>query len=201
MSQYLAGLTAIACYALYSSNVYSLPLANIIGALGVALPPLAGVALSIVTGLNSDLARKGHLQTSRVFQIVIAFFLVYETVIATLAGIHLSPPGSLNCALRETWESLFRTKDAGSIRRIQDGFNCCGFNSPRDMAFPFPDAHHGSDACLVRFERSGACLEPWRQEEQKVAIMLLVVPLAVFVWKASSARIAFWLRTDMFLPH
>lgn len=78
---------------------------------------------------------------------------------------------------------LFSAKDKQSIKRIQDAFSCCGFNSPLDMAFPFQDARHGADACLVRYERDQACFEPWRREERKVAIMLLVVPLAVFVWK------------------
>ena len=110
-------------------------------------------------------------------------FLVFESVLATLAGTHISPPGSLTCALRETWEGLFSSKDASSIRKIQDRFSCCGFNSPRDMAFPFPDKTHDTDACIVRYDRHQACFEPWRMEERKVAIMLLVVPIAVFVWK------------------
>lgn len=82
---------------------------------------------------------------------------------------------------------MFRSKDAAGIRRIQDAFNCCGLNSPRDMAYPFPDAQHQSDACMVRFERDTACIDLWRGEERKVAIMLLVVPIAVFVWKVSTA--------------
>ncbi len=58
------------------------------------------------------------------------------------------------------------------------------------MAWPFPDGNHGVDACVVRYERDARCLEPWREEERKVAIMLLVVPIAVFVWKVrpSSAQ-------------
>jgi len=99
---------------------------------------------------------------------------------------------------------MFRAKDAEGIRRIQDAFNCCGFNSARDMAYPFPDASHGSDACLVRYERQRACMEPWRHEEQKVAIMLLVVPLAVFVWKIvivlSPSSSSAWLPSAIRLP-
>lgn len=117
---------------------------------------------------------------------MIAFFLVFETVLATLAGTHVSPPGSLTCALREMWEKLYDTKDYEAIRTIQDTFSCCGFNSPTDMAFPFPDASHGVDACMMKYDRDDACFEAWRMEERKVAIMLLVVPVAVFVWKASS---------------
>jgi hypothetical protein len=161
-----------------------LPIADVVSAFAIALPPLAGVALEIVISLNEKLAAKGQLQTSRIFQIVVAFFLIYESVLATLAGIHISPPGNLNCALRDTWQKLFQSKEEGCVRRIQDAFQCCGFATMRDMAWPFQDANHGADACMVRYEeRQRACLEPWRNEEQKVAIMLLVVPIAVFLWK------------------
>ena len=50
------------------------------------------------------------------------------------------------------------------------------------MAFPFQDAGHGVEACVVRYERTAACFEPWRGEERRVAVMLLVVPVAVFAW-------------------
>lgn len=73
-------------------------------------------------------------------------------------------------------------KQGGCIRRIQDDFSCCGLMSTKDMAYPIPDATHGADACLVRYERDQSCFEPWRQEERKVAIMLLIVPIAVFIW-------------------
>lgn len=74
-------------------------------------------------------------------------------------------------------------KDAKSILRIQDAFDCCGFNSPQDMAFPFPDKTHGADTCMVRYERSTSCIEPWRAAERQVAIIMLVIPVAVFAWK------------------
>lgn len=181
--QYLLALTGLAGYALHSTNAYSLPIPNAQCALTIALPTLAGVALEIVISFNERLAAKGQLQASRVFQVVVAFFLVFESVLATLAGTHYSPPGSLNCALRERWEKLNSERHDKSIRRIQDTFSCCGFNSPRDMAWPRPDATHGADACMVRYDRDRRCLEPWRDEERKVAIMLLIVPVAVFLWK------------------
>lgn len=54
------------------------------------------------------------------------------------------------------------------------------------MAWPFADKRHGVEACVVRYERSRACMEPWRREEQKVAVLLLVVPVAVFLWKVNA---------------
>lgn len=185
LSQYLLALTALAGYALRSTHVYSLPIPDVVSALTITLPPLAGVALELVLSLNEKLAARGQLQTSRIFQVVIAFFLVYESVLATLAGTHISPPGSLTCALREKWQGLFQRHEDRCIERIQDAFNCCGFMSTRDMAFPRQDGR-GPDACMVRYERDQACFEPWREEERRVAVMLLVVPIAVFLWKVSA---------------
>jgi len=53
------------------------------------------------------------------------------------------------------------------------------------MAWPFPGNGRGADACVVRYaERADKpCLEDWRDMERKVAIVLLVVPLGVFLWK------------------
>lgn len=57
------------------------------------------------------------------------------------------------------------------------------------MAWPFRDASHGDDACMIRYEeRDRACLDPWRDEERKVAIMLLIVPVMVFLWKVCLLR-------------
>ena len=53
------------------------------------------------------------------------------------------------------------------------------------MASLFPDQTYGSDGCMVRDARDTACLEPWRSMERKVAIILLVVPVAVFAWKVA----------------
>lgn len=87
---------------------------------------------------------------------------------------------------------------------IQDTFDCCGLNGVQDMAWPFPNAQRGADACRVRFERNTACLEPWKAEERKVAIMLLVVPLAVFVWMVAIALSpttqSSWLPSQLSLP-
>ncbi|KAF2768672.1 hypothetical protein EJ03DRAFT_273808 [Teratosphaeria nubilosa] len=185
---YLLALTIIGAFALHTAHAYSQPIPDILCALTVALPPLAGVALETILSCHTHLATKGQLQTSRIFQVVVLFFITYETVLATLAGTHISPSGSLNCALRERWQNMFRVKDGEGIRAIQDAFQCCGLESVRDMAFPFPSASEGrdADACVVAYHRDRACLDAWRGQERQVAIMLLVVPVAVFAWKVSS---------------
>lgn len=181
-----------------------MPIPNVLSALTVALPPLAGIALESIVSFQHQLALKGKLQTSKVFQAVNVVFLIYETVLATLAGTHIAPIGGLWCPLHDKWQEMRMSKDAKSIQRIQDAFNCCGFKSPRDMAWPFPNKTHGSDTCMVRFERDTACLEPWRMTERKIAIMLLVVPVAVFLWKVALFLApgfdAHWLPSAIRLP-
>ncbi|EME48649.1 hypothetical protein DOTSEDRAFT_162315 [Dothistroma septosporum NZE10] len=185
---YLLTLTILAVYTLHLSNYYSLPIPNVHSALTVALPPLAGIALETLISLQTYYITKSpshQISATKSLQTTTALFLIYETVLATLAGTHISPLGGLWCPLHDKWTGLFRSKDSTSIARIQDAFSCCGFNGVRDMAFPFPDGTHDSDACVGRYERDTACLEPWRSMERKVAIILLVVPVMVFMWQVA----------------
>ena len=132
--------------------------------------------------VNEHLAAQGQIQTSRVFQVTVALLLVFEAVLATLAGTHIRSQGSLPCALRDRWEQMYRKKDATHIRRIQDAFNCCGFKSVKDMAYPFKS---DANTCSVNYSRDTPCLGPWRGKERDVGIILMVVVVGVFVWKVS----------------
>ncbi|KAF7196440.1 hypothetical protein HII31_02168 [Pseudocercospora fuligena] len=196
---FLAGLTILAAYALHRCNALNLPIPNSLSAFIVALPPLAGIVLESLISFQYQLAAKGRIQNSKVFQSVNALFLVYEAVVATLAGTHIMPVGGLWCPLHDKWSEMFRNKNSQAIRSIQDAFACCGFASTKDMAWPFPDNKHGSDACVVRFERDTACLDPWRHEEQKIAIMLLVVPVVLFVTPGFGFDTS-WLPSTLQLP-
>ncbi|QIW97740.1 hypothetical protein AMS68_003258 [Peltaster fructicola] len=204
---YLLVLTALAAYGLYSANDLSLPVPNILSALAVALPSLAGLALETSSSMTS--ARRTNASAHvrpYVLQVVSAFFLIYETVLATLAGTHLAPVGTLDCALFKQWQHLFRIKDEQSVRRIQDRFDCCGYRSPQDMAWPFPQRNAGIDAgaCVSRFQRSVACFEPWQEAERRVAGFLLAVALSMFIWQMLFLYIGpeetSWLPSTIRLP-
>jgi len=202
---YLAALTALAAYALRQANYYSLPIPNALGALTVALPPLAGIALESIISFQSHLVAKGQLSHSKVYQTVNAAFLVYEAVLATLSGSHIAPVGGLFCPLHDKWTEMRKARNAKAIQAIQDAFNCCGFNGLRDMAYPFPDKTHGDDRCIVMYERDTICVNPWRDMERHVAIIMLVVPLAVFLWKTvlffSPGVEGSWLPSAIRLPN
>lgn len=116
--------------------------------------------------------------------VIVANFVIfiYSTVVITLLGTHVGPPSDLDCGLRKQWQSMFHLKDSRSIRVIQDQYNCCGFASPSDMAWPFPDKSHKADACKTSFGRTGSCMGPWKAEEQHIAGLLMGAVGLVVVW-------------------
>lgn len=184
-------------YATHSSRSFSLPLPNTLSALALALPPIAGLAIETSTALASSLSSHPNTRNYRATKtssippvllpstLTILLLVVYCTVVATLAGTHISPLGGLGCALGERWSELFRGKKGERIRRIQDQWQCCGFRSTRDMAYPFPTNNVRSDACATTFDRTRACFEPWREQERLVAGLMLGVAVGVFLWIVS----------------
>ena len=200
-TKYLLLLTTLAAYALHRNDYLSLPIPNILGALCIALPPLAGVALettlsliatanrayskplALTTTNNNNRNRLSPARAAQIQQTVLALLLIYETAIATLAGTYLH---ASECGLREKWQGMFHAKDAQGIRAIQEALKCCGFGSTKDMAWPFPGQGRGAGECVARAEGVvGRCLDGLRGEERKVGWMLLAVPVGVFVWKVS----------------
>ncbi len=79
--------------------------------------------------------------------------------------------------------NLFHSKDSDAINRIQNTYKCCGLHSPVDKAWPFPDKHHGADACVKALGWKKSCFGDWRQDEQISAGLLLMVALLVFASK------------------
>lgn len=116
--------------------------------------------------------------------LLLALQLIYETVIATLALTYMVPSSSLNCGLDEQWKHLWRTKNEAAIRRIQDRYNCCGFNSVVDRAWPFPGRDGNVGVCKTRYERTRSCAGPWRQAEQVNAGLFLIIAAVIFATKA-----------------
>lgn len=74
-------------------------------------------------------------------------------------------------------------KDGAAIKRIQNRFDCCGFNSLKDRAWPFPDKEVGVGECQKRYDRTQSCAGPWRQAEQINAGLLFTIAAVIFVIK------------------
>lgn len=109
---------------------------------------------------------------------------VLTTILATLYFTYLVPSAAGECELSTRWLHLFRTKNAQGIRAVQEALGCCGFRSPKDMAWPFPPA---DVPCAARFDRAPpACRGPWAAALRRAAGADFGVVLAVGVLQVSA---------------
>ena len=84
---------------------------------------------------------------------------------------------------------MFRHKDGSSIRRIQDRLECCGLNSVKDRAYPFPKS--GSSTCADTYGRDLACRGPWSAALRTNAGMDFAVVVAVGLLQVCAADFIF----------
>jgi len=101
---------------------------------------------------------------------------IVTTVLATLLLQDTTPGTALSCSLSTKWQQLFASHNEEAIKRIQDVFDCCGFNSIKDRAWPF-----SKDVlqCAKTFERTKPCATPWKATMQRNSGMELGVVIAV----------------------
>jgi len=107
---------------------------------------------------------------------------VLITVFATLLLQDVSPGTTLSCVLGTRWQKLFAEHNGGAIRKIQDMLDCCGFNSAKDRAWPFPGSG-ASATCAESSHRTAACVGPWTAALQRNSGLDLGVVLAVAVFQ------------------
>lgn len=145
------------------------------------LPFITGISIQGVNSLTKRLAKREQEQLTIPLIAVIGFQLVYETAVVTLALTYILPPNSLNCGLNEKWQQLFVSRDERAIRDIQDTFQCCGFRTVKDRAWPFTTG--SASPCAATLGRTRSCAGEWRKAEQITAGLFLLVGLVVFVIK------------------
>lgn len=195
---YLVALIVVACYAHYCIQRLSLPIPAILSGLAIVLPALHGVCLERLTrlthsGLPLTLASRARRSSTTSYSstrgsrrrrhtnattLTLLGLTIFTTVLATMAGTHLAPAGALACGLDEKWKQLYRDHQEPEIRRIQDMFNCCGLHSVYDMAWPFAKHDGGRtvrSTCSRTYQRENACFGAWRQEEQIVAGLIVII--------------------------
>ncbi|KAH8686032.1 tetraspanin Tsp3 [Tricladium varicosporioides] len=177
-------LTGIAGYAFSQIRFLHLPVPQALALFTIVLPFITGISTQGVYNFIQRSSRSEPYRLAIPLVVVIGFQLIYETIVATLALTHMIPPANLSCGLNDQWQKMFREKNEEAIKAIQDSFNCCGFNSVVDRAYPFPK--NAASDCATRYERNKSCFGQWRKAEQVNAGLLLLVALLVFIVKAGS---------------
>ncbi|KAL4869023.1 hypothetical protein BDV12DRAFT_168481 [Aspergillus spectabilis] len=177
---------------------FFLPLPSWVPILATLLPPLTLIVLAITRVIFEAASRTSNRWT-HTFQIVNHLHTILLTVIATVALSYLFPETALSCQLEQQWQAFFQLKNSHAIRAIQNRFQCCGFRSIHDRAWPFKDRNHGDNACELQLGYQRSCFGPWREMQQGTSWMVFAAVLCVLVAKAGFARFsnrrASWMDT------
>lgn len=172
-------LFAIAVVVHFNSSSLGLPISPVISILTAILPVASFFGAYMQQrrqrGHSRDRPTGGSRLRPLVIQALVA--LAAETALATLLLEAVVPSRILSCVLEQSWAAMFRAHDAAGIRRVQDGLDCCGLNSVRDRAYPFPGS--APSTCAETYGRTVACAGPWRRATQTNAGVDFGVVLAV----------------------
>ena len=162
-------------------RILSLPVSQSLAIITLVLPLVIALSTRAAYSLPCTYSAQAR---PLLYLAIFIIQLICETIIATLSLTYMGP----NCRLEEQWARLYRNKDGNAIRRIQDRFECCGFNTAVDRAWPFPHGRpedgYGADQCERMYGRDMPCVGPWRQAAQINAGLLFTVVMVVFVVKA-----------------
>ncbi|KAK3939253.1 hypothetical protein QBC46DRAFT_316121 [Diplogelasinospora grovesii] len=194
----ILALMAVATYEHINTTTLSLPLSPVLTFLTVLLPLLAFAnALYLPSALFSSSSSSSSSSRSKqpspftraVLPIALQILqLILTTVLATNFASELIPSPIRQCMMESRWKDFWTGHDAESIRRIQDSFNCCGFRTVKDRAWPFPHGKPGDPKveCTTEYHRTIACGAPWEQALQRNAGTEFGVVLTVGVLQVLS---------------
>lgn len=175
-------LTVVAVYSYSQIRFLSLPISASLGIFTIVLAFITGISIFLVYSLIRRSSKNERHQLAVPLIGVFGFQLICDTVVTTLALTYMLPPASLPCGLEIRWQKLYSNNNESAIKAIQDAFNCCGFHSPKDRAWPFGQP----SSCGEIFGRNKSCLGEWRKAEQINAGLIVFVALLGFAIKALS---------------
>ena len=182
-------LTALAIYAAIISRNLSLPTPVFPHILALVIPTLTSVVLARPSLFYNVLPTRFLPRSTASFLIALS-----DVVLLTIGADEIRPD-TLSCALEQTWRYFFVTKNEHAIRAIQDALQCCGFRSPHDKAWPFPDRNHDVAACQDAFGRDRSCEGVWTDKARVALGIWVVIASCGLVIKVSRV-----LRTTIWIP-
>ncbi|KAI1259139.1 hypothetical protein F5Y18DRAFT_433551 [Xylariaceae sp. FL1019] len=181
----MVALTALAIYVQVTSSSLSMPLATGTTVLTILLPLFATANILYTPVLGRLLKNRGLQQfLPPILQICQGILTI---VIATLTLQGVLPGSGLNCSIENSWQRLWHEHDTHAIERIQNSFDCCGFRSVLDRAWP-------RQSCPEIYDRRTSCYVPWRSSIQKTSGLEFVVAIVIGIIQL--AHLAFIRRRE-----
>lgn len=147
----------------------------------------------------------GKLQT---FLFILSSYIavVAPVIMAVIAGVYAFSADARMCTSELHWKRWFQYKDEEVIRSIQESFRCCGFNSMRDRAWPFPSRDTDAGACQRTSGFRTHCGPLWEDQLQVTARLCLMASVLLHLLLVSLSHLCFrfftaqdWFRS-YFLP-
>lgn len=144
---------------------FSLPLPTAVFVLSLFFPIAVGALMPLAPRLLPE-----GLVSRRNSLVVLTYLSSLVPVVLLVVSLIFATPTSLqSCSLETAWAHLFQSKDERAITTIQDNLRCCGFNSVRDRAWPFPAKGIDAGECERTQGYHVRCLEGWRRQESHAA--------------------------------
>lgn len=123
---------------------------------------MAGLAMIWFSGGVTSTVQ-GRLSGSRLSGLPYGTVLLPFTF-AVLSATYILPSELRDCRTEMYWDHLFRSKNEAVIRSIQSHLHCCGFNSMRDRAWPFPSRSNDARTCQTTSGFHTHCGPLWKQQ-------------------------------------
>lgn len=152
----------------------SSPLPSALPILNIAIPCVAALEYSLSQQLSPRLKQKS-------FHVLLPYLAgaanLTPFTLFILSLVFAVPSDITYCAADRHWLRMFETKDEVAIRSLQNRLQCCGYNSPRDRAWPFPSRTSDAGACERTQGYQRACGSLWRHEEGLAAVLSAISSL------------------------
>jgi hypothetical protein len=169
-------------YAWARSAYFSLPLPMSVSATSAFYPIISAVVIP----LAARTLKNRH--NAVLFGTVSYILTLIPVVLLTLALIYSVPSQLLSCSLESQWGYLFRTKNVGAVRAIQDSLRCCGLNSMHDRAWPFPSKGVDARECERTQGWNVRCLDGWTEQETRMAGLVAVASVMNWAFVVGDLR-------------
>ena len=177
-SRHVLKLLALSTLAMFSVSTAAVSWARIVQ-LSLPLPsylPILNILLTILAVSTVPASRRllSHSKKKVVVSLFPGGMSLVLVALFTLSLAYVMPSDMQSCAADCQWLRLFKNKNDIAIRIIQDRLRCCGYNSMRDRAWPFPSRHVDVKTCERTQGYYIACGGLWRQEQCFAAAMSAV---------------------------
>jgi hypothetical protein len=170
-------------YAWARSVYFSLPLPTSVPAINAFYPIISAVVIPLAAR-----TLKNRYNNAVLFGTVSYILTLIPVVLLILALVYSVPSQLLSCSLESQWGHLFRTKNVGAVRAIQDSLHCCGLNSMHDRAWPFPSKGVKATECERTQGWKVRCLDGWTEQETRMAGLVAVASVVNWAFVVGDFR-------------